>query len=738
MREAEGKRSRSWAGLAPSALALGLAAVVFWFPYGSRGSITAAGLAALAGGGLGAWLARGRLRTWAVITASLLASGAALLLHSWIGRFPVPARAGWPETAASIEDAALVAALSLVAAAALAFVSRRARFFRPVPAALVVLSAAVLLAAHRGGSIHLPTALSDFAWIRGWHPGLLLALCGAVAAMAAFIALYRPGRSRWPVMQGGLIALLLVLLLALAPSLALFHFATEDPLGLEGEPQDEDALLRKPAGREGKDEDRSRMKDGDPLGLRQGAAGGRPDELVPFQDEYSQDSANTPVAVVVLHDDVEPAGGVFYFRQVAFSRWNGRRLVRALGGGLDRDIFRRYPASRGIPSGDPPGQMLRQELAATISLLRDHVYPPALADPLRLEPAKIADPALFARAYRSVSRVRVGDPLELLGGRAGNPAWTAAQWRAYTEVPDDPRYRELAQQTLAPLHPTYASDPWARATAVGYWLQENTLYSLRSHHASAKDPTASYLFGDRVGYCVHLAHAAALLMRNLGLPARVAAGYAYVASNRGGGSSLLLRAGDAHAWAEVYLEQIGWVPIDPSPPSLDPPNSTPDMDLQRLLGELSRPKSQVFEGGPGERWNWPSAGSLLSLLAMALVGWALIGYLVKIWRRLIPALARDDPRGRLALRASVDRLGEIGLYREEGETWEAFARRVAPRVPSLSALTRRHLAASFGGHTAGKGLWRRLARSIAGQAVRGGGRRRWLGLLSPWRWTRTR
>ena len=60
------------------------------------------------------------------------------------------------------------------------------------------------------------------------------------------------------------------------------------------------------------------------------------------------------MAVVLLHDDYSPPSGVYYFRQSAFSQYNGRRLVQATGGDVDRDVLRRFPAS----AVDVPGALV--------------------------------------------------------------------------------------------------------------------------------------------------------------------------------------------------------------------------------------------------------------------------------------------------------------------------------------------------------------------------------------------
>ena len=72
-----------------------------------------------------------------------------------------------------------------------------------------------------------------------------------------------------------------------------------------------------------------------------------------------------------------------------------------------------------------------------------------------------------------------------------------------------------------------------------------------------------FLFGSRRGFCEHYAGSFVFLMRAAGVPARVVTGY------QGGehnpiGNYLIVRQSDAHAWAEVWLENEGWVRIDPT------------------------------------------------------------------------------------------------------------------------------------------------------------------------------
>jgi hypothetical protein len=283
--------------------------------------------------------------------------------------------------------------------------------------------------------------------------------------------------------------------------------------------------------------------------------------------------------------------------------------------------------------------------------------------------------------------------------------------------------------------------------AISRWLGEKGTYSLKSSHASSDDPTAHFLFGDLTGYCVHFAHAAAYLMRSVGLPTRVATGYAIDESARRGGSALLLSGKDAHAWPEVYLDGYGWVVFDVSPETvLTPPPGPPDPDLQRLLGELLRGENALPpDAAPdlprlaAQALDW---GRLLGLGFAALV-LAFVVFLVcgKLWRRVAPALVRDETLPRVAYRAELDRLSELSLRRAAGESREAFARRVRHVVPSFEALTRDHVGAAFGSARASRDRdrYRDLARAVRREASRAFPRwRRLVGAVNPFSWLRSR
>src|SRR5207244_542053 len=82
---------------------------------------------------------------------------------------------------------------------------------------------------------------------------------------------------------------------------------------------------------------------------RGGAGGGGSDSLE-FKNDYTDNASGhqgqSPVAVVLLHDDYSPPLGYYYFRQKAFSQYNGHRLVETTRDDVDHDILVSFPTER--------------------------------------------------------------------------------------------------------------------------------------------------------------------------------------------------------------------------------------------------------------------------------------------------------------------------------------------------------------------------------------------------------
>jgi len=105
-----------------------------------------------------------------------------------------------------------------------------------------------------------------------------------------------------------------------------------------------------------------------------------------------------------------------------------------------------------------------------------------------------------------------------------------------------------------------------RAHTLEKFLREKYRYSLEGLPLGEKDPLAAFLFTARQGNCEYFASALAVMLRSLGIPARVLSGYL------GGdwnpyGEYYLVRQSDAHSWVEAYVGGKGWITLDPTPPA---------------------------------------------------------------------------------------------------------------------------------------------------------------------------
>lgn len=132
--------------------------------------------------------------------------------------------------------------------------------------------------------------------------------------------------------------------------------------------------------------------------------------------------------------------------------------------------------------------------------------------------------------------------------------------RALQHVPkgSSPRAIELAQRLRA----ESSSDMNYVQRVLGFFREENYFYTLEPPPLGPQ-AVDDFLFRTRRGFCEHYSSAFSVLMRAAGIPARVVVGY-QGGERHEADHYVTVRQMDAHAWAEVWLEGLGWVMIDPT------------------------------------------------------------------------------------------------------------------------------------------------------------------------------
>lgn len=121
---------------------------------------------------------------------------------------------------------------------------------------------------------------------------------------------------------------------------------------------------------------------------------------------------------------------------------------------------------------------------------------------------------------------------------------------------------------------------WSKAKAIADHVSKSARYSLQTQKmpASSDDFALWFLEESNTGYCIHFASAATVLLRAAGIPARYVTGYLVNAQDS---RIAEVTQGNAHAWAECYIDGAGWVPLE----------ATPGNGVTETVGEATVPST---------------------------------------------------------------------------------------------------------------------------------------------------
>ena len=259
----------------------------------------------------------------------------------------------------------------------------------------------------------------------------------------------------------------------------------------------------------------------------------------------------------------------------------------------------------------------------------------------------------------------------------------------------NPRTLALARQWRAEA----GGDDGAIVDRALAWIRAEFAYTLDTP-LLGRHSVDEFLFDQKAGFCEHFSSAFVVLMRASGIPARVVTGYVGGYRNRYGGYWLVRRS-DAHAWAEVWLPQRGWVRVDPT--AAVAPERIYDTLADRASAAGGGGLAPVFDAGDWMRRGWNDfvlgfdaarqqrilnplgvgdvdAKGLVALFAL-LGGAALAAML---W--LVARGERERDPVLRAWRRLGDRYARIGLGREPHEAAGDWSARVLASRPADAAL----------------------------------------------------
>ncbi|MGI9317056.1 MAG: DUF4129 domain-containing transglutaminase family protein, partial [bacterium] len=98
---------------------------------------------------------------------------------------------------------------------------------------------------------------------------------------------------------------------------------------------------------------------------------------------------------------------------------------------------------------------------------------------------------------------------------------------------------------------------------LNHFNQNNFIYTLQPPLLQSDAPVDEFIFESQRGFCGHYASSFATIMRSVGVPARIVVGYLGGEHNPRS-DQIVVRQSDAHAWAEIWDPEFGWVRVDPT------------------------------------------------------------------------------------------------------------------------------------------------------------------------------
>ena len=199
-----------------------------------------------------------------------------------------------------------------------------------------------------------------------------------------------------------------------------------------------------------------------------------------------------------------------------------------------------------------------------------------------------------------------------------------------------------------------------------------------------------------------------VMARSLGLPARLAAGFA--PGERQDDDTFLVREANAHAWAEVYFPGYGWeifeatksispgfgrssgdasTPVTPPLPGIDPFLEDPSLvEERRGAGEVVLPSPDLVEGAidPDDPEAAPLADDSARGANALLIAVLVLGGLVVVWLRLnwMQRRWRLLPAGDRAWRQLTAAADRAGIGPRPSETIYEYARWLEDQLPDQS------------------------------------------------------
>lgn len=301
-------------------------------------------------------------------------------------------------------------------------------------------------------------------------------------------------------------------------------------------------------------------------------------------------------------------------------------------------------------------------------------------------------------------------------------------YRVYTAIPEGvpERVAQLARDITYDKANTYE-----RVKSLETYLRSNYQYTLTpAYPPSDQDFVDYFLFDGKEGYCSYFASALCIMTRSLGIPARYVEGF-LLPEKSGTDDGYQVTNQNAHAWVEVYLEGIGWVSFEPTPPMAYAQNyfvrlyetgtgeSSPVPDMYEEYMQRNTARNTYVPGmdyRPSDTRKFTGKTFIILLISFVLA--VILANLAAVSaRRIILPMLPAKKSIPMLYRYAVSLLSQAGCGVQHGQTAREYAETVDGRyaftVMRMSELAELYYSVRFGSGDADRTTLKRILSFIS-------------------------
>lgn len=280
-----------------------------------------------------------------------------------------------------------------------------------------------------------------------------------------------------------------------------------------------------------------------------------------------------------------------------------------------------------------------------------------------------------------------------------------------------------------------AAGEYEKARALEKYFRNNFTYEIGTYDLNRLNPLEDFIFNGKRGHCERFASALSLLLRQIGIPSRIAIGFVPAEKNEIGGF-YNVRDTHAHAWVEAYFPGRGWTILDATPVSdrlLQPPAGGFALTMrdwieflwyQKIVGFTSNDQTAIYKfaaenidmGMEKISRNSGIAILLISGLLILIGGLLLLGRYSARRAYRMESITAAEVYADHFYRDLLRELASAGIRRNPCETPGEIFRKASAKIPSASQeiafITDEFCKIRYGGHMPETGLYDKVKKSL--------------------------